>query len=347
MAIFEAYGPSPKRVDGGPRGLILPLALFCIILALYGVTTFAILVTDRLALLALVPLSGLLVVMLFVIGHDACHQSFTRSRMLNGWIGRIAFLPSLHVFSLWDCEHNRRHHRFNNIRDLDYAWVPWSREEFQKARLFERLKYRFYRDPGGVFFYYLFEIWPQRKIFPRRSLIGMMTAVYILDTLLVWGFVGAYLFLLVSAGASFGRSAMESIVFAAALPFLIFSMLISVAIYLHHTHHCVPWYSSIQQWKRERGSLFGTVHVRFPWLLRKLVLHIMEHNAHHIAPGVPLYNLERAQHVVGQPGVVVWDFSLVEYFNVCARCKLFDYEQGRWTDYQGRATSEPLLGERK
>src|SRR5689334_25432109 len=32
---------------------------------------------------------------LFIIGHDACHQSLTPHRRLNHWLGRIAFLPSL------------------------------------------------------------------------------------------------------------------------------------------------------------------------------------------------------------------------------------------------------------
>jgi hypothetical protein len=53
----------------------------------------------------------LLIVALFVIGHDACHQSYTSSRFLNHVVGRIAFLPALHSFSLWDREHNHRHHR--------------------------------------------------------------------------------------------------------------------------------------------------------------------------------------------------------------------------------------------
>jgi hypothetical protein len=157
MTIFEprTRGISRKRREFSKRGLVLPLALFCVILAFYGVTTAAILTTEG-------PACGFLVVMLFVIGHDACHQSFTSSRPLNELIGRIAFLPSLHVFSLWECEHNRR--------------------------------------------------------------------------------------------------------------------------------------------------------------------------------------LERMQHSVERSGAVEWDFSLPEYFKVCARCKLFDYEQGRWTDYESKTTSEPLLG---
>src|ERR1044072_5701043 len=39
---------------------------------------------------------------LFVIGHDACHGSYTKYDWLNKVIGRIAFLPSLTPFSVWD-----------------------------------------------------------------------------------------------------------------------------------------------------------------------------------------------------------------------------------------------------
>src|SRR3954454_22783610 len=43
---------------------------------------------------------------LFVIGHDACHQSLTPHRRLNHWLGRLAFLPSLTPYSLWEVGHN-------------------------------------------------------------------------------------------------------------------------------------------------------------------------------------------------------------------------------------------------
>src|SRR6266853_242347 len=44
---------------------------------------------------------------LFMLGHDACHQSLTPNRRLNRVLGTIAFLPSLHQYSLWDLGHNR------------------------------------------------------------------------------------------------------------------------------------------------------------------------------------------------------------------------------------------------
>src|SRR5918993_5373614 len=45
-------------------------------------------------------LAGHALAILFTVGHDACHQSFTPSMRLNRWIGRIVFIPSLHAASL-------------------------------------------------------------------------------------------------------------------------------------------------------------------------------------------------------------------------------------------------------
>jgi omega-6 fatty acid desaturase (delta-12 desaturase) len=70
---------------------------------------------------------------LFVIGHDACHGSYTPKPWLNKLIGRIAFLPSLTPFSLWDVGHNVAHHGFTNLKGRDQVWVPMSAEEWQSA----------------------------------------------------------------------------------------------------------------------------------------------------------------------------------------------------------------------
>ena len=67
---------------------------------------------------------------LFIIGHDACHQSLTANRMLNKWLGRLVFLPSLTPFKLWELGHNMAHHGFTNLRGKDYVWAPFSTEEF-------------------------------------------------------------------------------------------------------------------------------------------------------------------------------------------------------------------------
>src|ERR1700683_140784 len=49
--------------------------------------------------------AGVLLAVLFVIGHDACHGSFTSRRWLNPVIGRIAFLPTITPYSTWELSH--------------------------------------------------------------------------------------------------------------------------------------------------------------------------------------------------------------------------------------------------
>jgi omega-6 fatty acid desaturase (delta-12 desaturase) len=83
-------------------------------------------------MLMVVP-AGIAIARLFVIGHDACHGSYTKYDWLNKVIGRIAFLPSLTPFSLWDVGHNVAHHGFTNLKGRDQVWVPMSAEEWASA----------------------------------------------------------------------------------------------------------------------------------------------------------------------------------------------------------------------
>jgi len=45
--------------------------------------------------------SGMVISTLFVLGHDAAHNSLSSSRALNAVLARLAFLPSLHNVTLW------------------------------------------------------------------------------------------------------------------------------------------------------------------------------------------------------------------------------------------------------
>jgi omega-6 fatty acid desaturase (delta-12 desaturase) len=116
----------------------------------------------------------------------------------------------------------------------------------------------------------------------------------------------------------------------------------SMAIFLHHTHHEVPWYNSVAEWQADDGAIYGTVHVEFPPVLRHIILNIMEHRAHHYAPGVPLYHLADMQAAMPERRAISWKVGPDEYLNICARCKLFDYEARRWLDFGGDATSPSI-----
>jgi len=331
-----------QRLAHSRRGLTVPLALAIGVSLAYLGAFATVVAADRWISIALAPVLGMLVVMLFVIGHDACHQSFTTSARLNRIIGTLVFLPALHAYSMWDHDHNRRHHRFNNIRRLDCAWEPMTPEEFNVAPLGRRLLYRFYRDPRGALFYYLIEVWLKRMIWPRRRELGEILPVHVFDAALVWTWTLVQVTVAALVGTAFGKSVLESVMLAIAIPFLAFSIMISVAIMMHHTHPEVPWYRDIDEWRRGHGAVRGVVHVEFPWLVRKLFLNIMEHPAHHYAPGVPLYRLHELQTAMTGPDIVVERFSIPRFLAICARCKLFDYESGEWRNFHGQPTSQLL-----
>jgi fatty acid desaturase len=124
---------------------------------------------------------------LFVIGHDACHGSYTKYDWLNKVIGRIAFLPSLTPFSLWDVGHNVAHHGFTNLKGRDQVWVPMSAEEWQNASKFRRVMERIYRSGFGQGLYYLIEMWWKKLILPTKKHVGVRRAIFWWDNLLVLG----------------------------------------------------------------------------------------------------------------------------------------------------------------
>ena len=183
---------------------------------------------------------------LFIIGHDACHQSLTPHRGLNKWVGRIAFLPSLTTFSLWDIGHNVVHHGYTNLKGFDFVWAPLTREEFAKLSFAGRMLDRAYRSG----------------------------------------------------------------------------------------------------WAKAQPFVSTTVHLTFPFNIGSLMHHIMEHTAHHVDMSIPLYRLKLAQAKLENllPGrIIVQRFSWGWYFQTARSCKLYDFTRQCWTDYKGRATSQPAL----
>lgn len=310
---------------------LLPGAIFAATVTAYCASLLAALAAaSPVASLIASLLCGLCIALLFVVGHDACHQSFTRRKLANHLIGRIAFLPSLHPFSLWDLGHNRTHHRYNNIRGKDYVWEPLSPADYRASPFLAKIAYRFFRTPPGIFFYYGVSIWAARMffVFPWR-LPGRKRA-YLLDLVTVWVFLAVQSYAVVGLGSLFAKGPILSLLLGCVLPFIVWNALMSFVIYLHHTHPTIRWYNSVEAWRSRNGALSGTAYVEFPGVVQKLILHIMEHGAHHHAPGVPLYNLVPLQKIVLAHGGPRWRWSFPEFLRICRECKLFDYETGTW-----------------
>ncbi|MFL6690002.1 MAG: hypothetical protein ACJ8IR_07450 [Alphaproteobacteria bacterium] len=90
----------PERMAADARSLARGFILFGTYSALYVLT-----LVDALAPLPLWANmifaigNGLMIAMLFIVGHDCQHGAFVPGRQWNLWIGRLAFLPCVHAGS--------------------------------------------------------------------------------------------------------------------------------------------------------------------------------------------------------------------------------------------------------
>jgi omega-6 fatty acid desaturase (delta-12 desaturase) len=130
------------------------------------------------------------------------------------------------------------------------------------------------------------------------------------------------------------------------IPNLLWNWLMGFLIFQHHTHPKVPWYGNEDDWSFYAGQVQSVVHIEMPRPIEVVLHNIMEHTAHHVDTRIPLYNLENAQKKLEEAyagDLVVFPFTFGGYLKTLRTCRLFDYENFRWLDWDGTPTTEPLL----
>jgi omega-6 fatty acid desaturase (delta-12 desaturase) len=310
---------------------------------MFAAAMFGVIVVPNIFAKALASaLIGLQIARLFVLGHDACHQSLFSNRALNRWVGRLLFLPSLTPYSLWEVGHNLGHHVYTNLRGMDYVWTPFSKAEFDALSKSRRAFERFYRSGFGYGAYYLIELWWRKLFFASRAEIATRRPDFLVDSMaaLVFGLI--WIAALITAAAATQQNAAVLVFLGFVLPFLLWGWLMGAVIYLHHTHPMLAWYDDIDEWEAARDQGCSTVHIQFAHKLGRILNNIMEHPAHHLDVRIPLYNLEAANRSLPQRSQIVQPLSFRSIADCIARCKLYDYGAQYWTDFDGRQTSPAL-----
>ncbi|AHG89067.1 fatty acid desaturase [Gemmatirosa kalamazoonensis] len=292
--------------------------------------------------------NGLAAGVLFVVGHDACHGSLTPNARLNAWLGRAAFLPSLHPFVAWAHSHNALHHGWTNLRGKDPVYAPLTLEEYRALGPWRRTLERAYRSWYGVGLLYVLEIWWPLEMRPsaeHRAHIDRRGS-FAADRALVLAFVALHAAALAAlarwGGAPLG-AACGIAVLGLVVPFAAFAWLMGFATFQHHTHPRVLWYDDEREWSYFRSQVQGTVHVEFPAWADALLHHIMDHTAHHVDTRVPLYRLKDAQRAVeaafGEANVITERFTLAGTRRTFRTCQLYDYRAHRWLTFDGVPTT--------
>jgi acyl-lipid omega-6 desaturase (Delta-12 desaturase) len=325
----------------------LALFIFFSDLTIYALAIAGAIMFESLILrIACGVLAGLRIGTLFLVSHDAAHDSFTSNRMLNSIIGRIAFLPSFHNYSLWLIAHNRAHHQTPNIKGLN-SWSPLSKEDYDGFSTSRKIMERLYRSPYGICFNYMIERWWKDKFFPYKRIVRQQNISYYLDFILVFTYMVSFTTALIYLGMHVAHTnPLEVLLITLVIPFLVSNFLIGVTVYQHHTHETVPWFKTIEESKVYGNNEDVTVHIKYPHWYNLISHNAMEHTAHHVDPRVPLYNLSKAQTVLcelcGQD-LITMDFSLINFLSTMKKCKLYDYENHLWIDFEGNPTSSNTL----
>lgn len=287
-------------------------------------------------------LAVLAVTALFVVAHDCAHGALFNTKRKNSLVGRIAMLPSWHVFEAWVLGHNRIHHAFTVRQGYDFVWHPVTAREYDDLSRARKLLHRVEWSWWGTGVYYLKEVWWHKMMVftpPARWAKSIRR-----DRLVTLAFAGVLAALLAAIGVARTHSlggAAWLVLRAEVVPFLGFSAMIGSVVHVHHVAPDIRWWKR-SEWSKFKGQMEGTTVLRVPRGVNFFFHWIMIHSPHHVDMRIPMYHLEMAARAIEEhyPDVV-HDAPLRfrDFRHNTRACKLYDFDAGHWLTYaQARAT---------
>lgn len=236
--------------------------------------------------LILTPLSGMLLLRMFIIQHDCGHGSFMPAKRGNDWLGRAIGVLTLTPYDCWRRSHELHHASTGNLDargfgDVDTLTV----REFQSLSPLKRLGYRLYRHPITIL-----GIGPAYLFMLRHRLpIGLMRAGsrYWVSAMVT----NAVTALLLAAIAwQFGIAA-TALVF---IPTLLFAATTGVWLfYIQHQFESAHW-DAREDWSFKDAALLGSSYLHLPSPFRWFTAGIGIHHIHHLMSRIPFYRLKEA-----------------------------------------------------
>jgi omega-6 fatty acid desaturase (delta-12 desaturase) len=207
--------------------------------------------------------------------------------------------------------------------------------------------YRLCRSRLGSLPYYLIEMWWKKNFLPIAAEARPHWRNHAFDSAFVIAAGALHLCVIVAIAGVWTpeRSPWLAIVAAWLVPFLVWNWFMGLVIYVHHTHPLVPWFAREEEWGYLAAQVLGTVHVRLPRPWTWVDNNIMEHNAHHALPVIPLYKLQPAQRRIRAafPDIHALYLSPAAFCRLADACKLYDFTARRWLGFDGAPTGPVLL----
>jgi omega-6 fatty acid desaturase (delta-12 desaturase) len=282
---------------------------------------------------------------LFVVGHDAAHQTLTPHRWLNRILGRLCLLPAYHPYTSWCHAHNVLHHGGTCLKGTHPDFTPLSKPEFDSLPPWRQHLERIYRSPFGIGVYNVLEFYGRVLLFPTGRNRSPHKTAFQIDRLLVLAFFAFQFWIAYALAADSSNTDLSRWFFAAAvvmLPWASWIYFMGVFSFVQHTHPETAWYDDPGEWEFYRVQLSSSTHMIPPWPLGEILHHTMDHAAHHIDPTLSLDHLPAGQKLLEHQAPshsVVRRLTWREYLRVCRTCKLYDYRRHRWLSFDGVPTT--------
>ena len=277
------------------------------------------------------------------LGHDAAHRTLVKSKTLNHVLARACLTPIMHNLTMWKWDHHETHHPLTNGAHFD-SYVPYSKEEFDRLPRRKQLFERVIRAPNVVGFgiHYLFQRMLRVRIFPTKTLPARHRKAAWRDFAILVAYQCAFVTLLVMAPRFAPVSALQAVTLGLIVPMCVFATLVGASLYVMHTHRNVPWFKGELDRKGDAAVEYCATHLALPPALSHLVHHVFSHSVHHAHPGVPCYKVPQAQQrlleMLGERAVSE-TMSLRRTIQTMRACKLYDFQQHQWLDFDGRPTT--------
>ncbi|HNT24847.1 MAG TPA: fatty acid desaturase [Anaerolineales bacterium] len=235
--------------------------------------------------LLLATLAAGFMVRIFIIFHDCCHGSFTKSQRANRIIGTITGIITFTPYDQWKHSHAVHH---ATAGDLDRRGVgdvyTMTADEYLALPPIKRLGYRLYRFPlvmfglGSTFVFLIGHRFWHPKASPRERMSVIWTNLALLGIFIVMSLlIGWREYILVQFPILF---------FAAAAGVWLF--------YVQHQFESVYW-ERHERWDFIQAATLGASYYKLPPLLQWFTGNIGFHHIHHLNPRIPNYLLEKCQ----------------------------------------------------
>jgi omega-6 fatty acid desaturase (delta-12 desaturase) len=280
----------------------------------------------------LMLLNAFFLVRIFIIQHDAGHNSFFDPRSqgrwnrVMGWVGSVfSTLP----YTYWATIHHHHHVHTGKLEIRDIGDINfWTVDEYRCATPFKKAAYRIFRHPLMLFvvvpiFYFLFAN-RNPMTYSFNEMTKKVRWSQVVNNLLI---IGVYSICTILFGWTFLIIQGITVFFFSVIAFWFF--------YVQHSHEKTyqKWMKK-DEWEFVPAALEGAsrydIHPVFHWLTGN----IGYHHLHHLNPAIPSYRLQEADaatfpQLVGQ----INNLSFTESLS-CIHNKLWDEEEGRYISFR-------------